>query len=156
MRSAVIVVLLAFFSLSSYSQNVKDTIQVHTDKAELTYKWKLISDNKANPNKGCYGCASFYYKIERTINPDKEGFYHYFLYLMSNSFYKSGNLTGTYVRDIKIDLIDGEQKTTVVDPFWVLVPPRSESFSGVHMAAKFKSADPKQVLSITWGEFSVY
>ena len=156
MKKTPFVLLLMLLVGGLDAQTLKDTVQVHTDSQEVIYKWKFVSENKQNKNQGCYGCASFYYKVLRTNEPNKDGQYHFFLYFSSNSFYKTGGLTHTYIRDLKISLVNESEKIVVAEMPYVLVPPRSETFSGVHLGAQFVSENAQQPLELRWAEYTVY
>ncbi len=54
--------------------------------------------------KSCAGCASYYYKILRSVKPvraeDSLYYYYFYFYYYSNSFLYTKEKTGTYLSDI--------------------------------------------------------
>ncbi len=135
LKTLLFVVLLCSQTVL-YAQTPKKT-QVHVDKNSKTYNWALSND-------GCWGCASFFWKIEREIEPDAEGFYNYEMAFSSNSFYSDKSLTSTYVSGIKITFIDATSEYLAAESFYQLIPPNEKRYK------KFGSKDPQQVIKVTW------
>jgi len=135
-KSAVLLLVLIIWNLNTWAQTDEKT-QVHVDKTGKRFDWSLS-------NEGCYGCASFFWRVMRGEKPDVEGFYNYYLQFSTNSFYADKSLTSTYISDIKILFVDGASEYQAVETFYQLVPPEMKKFK------KFKSKDPQQVIKLTW------
>lgn len=130
----------SFFSYSSVCAQNNDTEnkrQVHIDSNGKAYNWSLS-------NEGCFGCASFYWKIERGDIADSDGLYTYYIVFSTNSFYADKTLTSTYVTDFKVHFVDGNTKYLGVKPFYMLIPP------DVKKEKTFKSKNPDQVFIVSW------
>lgn len=145
MKKIIFIILIFLSTNFCYSQE-----QIHVDKTGYSYDWKLS-------NKACNGCASFYVQICRTKSYAKNGYYTYYVYFYSNSFYANGHIASTYIIDINIFIVDASgYRQKILGPFWVLAPPKSDYSDGVYLGATLYSKDPYQIINVTWGQFSVY
>src|SRR3990170_3036340 len=108
-------VLLALMLVSTLAMGQKAGYQ-YQNQVEYTqinntqtyYEWQLS-------NAGCYGCASFYWKVGRT--PIAGGNWQFDLWFYSNSFYANGTWGSTYVNGIMVN-VDGYYLRK--DPVWIL------------------------------------
>ncbi len=51
-------------------------------------------------NTPCYGCAAFYYRLDRTSKPDMYGNYTFYVYFSSYSWWSNGVQANTYLGDV--------------------------------------------------------
>jgi hypothetical protein len=136
--------LLLTISFSTMSQTI-----THVDRNGNSYDWKLFGN-------ACYGCASFYVKVDRTLYKQSDGFFYFYIYLYSNSFHSNGYLTSTYITNINIYSIENNTNSLIMGPFWSLVPPKNQNFDGVYNIATLKSRNPQQIWYVDFGQTFVY
>ena len=138
----ILSIALVFSFLTVHSQS--NSLVVHTDRNGLTYNWQLS-------NQACYGCGSFYLAILRDNIPDEKGVYKLYVYFWSNSFYANGLKASTYITNINIYAVDAQgNKKLLLQPFWFLVKPKTDSFDGYNLIATISTTDPQQIISITY------
>lgn len=110
-------------------------------KQTTTYiDWKLSND-------GCYGCASFYWKVNRTYD-FRYSTYYYNIYFYSNSFYSNGAWASTYLTGIYVN-VDGYYINK--RPVWLL-------FKDVYSneLTSFYTVNSNPTIKITWTGMSIY
>ena len=93
-------------------------------------------------NEGCWGCASFYWKVIKTKTPINEDYYYY-IYFYSNSFQTNGIWTSTYLWNIYLTVDKYKMNT---EPVWITF---RESFTPSMLWFKTKSSSPH--IYFTWG-----
>lgn len=145
-------ILLSFLLLLVFyfPSKLQAQTTIHIDRTGYKYDWALS-------NEARYGQGSFYLKVERTIFPNEKGYYFFYVYFYSNSFYLNGQLASTYITDVNMYMISPMgYKQQITKPFYVLVPPKSNAFNGVYKGAYLYSTDPKQIIEITWESISAY
>lgn len=143
---SILLIISPLISIPKSSDN--STTQI--DRNGYVYNWKMY-------NRSCSNCESFYYKIERTIHPDKNGFYFFYLYFYSNTF-SNGVLTFSYIKNINVySVLKDGTKQLLLKPFYIVVPPKSATYDGIYRANCYLySVDPQQVFDITFGEITSF
>lgn len=120
---------------SYYRKN--ETIQ---NQPTLYIDWKLT-------NQGCWGCASFYWSVNRQYIPSM-GQYKFDIWFYSNSFYANGQWASTYVQGLYF-FVDGYN--LYKDPAWLLFKDKyTTTFTS------FYTSNPTPVVKITWSSMSIY
>jgi hypothetical protein len=108
-------------------------------------------------NNTCSGCGSFYVMVVNQAYPANDGYYYYDVYLWSNSFYTNGFAASSYVKNIKLSLLQPNgtyMQVLALD--YALVPPKSAYFNGYfHLAYAF-SYSARQTIKITWSDIEVW
>lgn len=96
-------------------------------------------------NAGCFGCASFYWKVTKTVDSNV-GSNRYDVWFSSNSFYPNGVFASTYVWGIQL-YVDGK---LLQEPAWLLFkePYYNPLFS-------FES-HPQPVVALSWEGLKIY
>ena len=162
--------LLLLISICSFAQNNQYSKSNYSNsyyqKSESTNKTVTHVDRNLNKydwfvtNEAQLGMGSTYIKVERTVNPDGNGYYYFYVYFFSNSVYLNGKLASTYINDFSIDFYDQNgARVSIIKPTFVLVPPRSEAnnFDGTYYLGTYLySKDKQQVMSIDWGIIVAY
>jgi hypothetical protein len=91
-------------------------------------------------NQGCYGCASFYWKVTKTGS-------QYDVWFTSNSFYQNGEYASTYITDIRV-FVDNVQ---INEPIWLLF---KEAYT--NKIFSFYTPNPQPMINLSWGDLKVY
>jgi hypothetical protein len=137
MKKIFILILLFIISINAFSQSFikQNEYKPEKEKNVNFSDWKLS-------NEGCFGCASFYWKVMKNPIPDKDGFYYYYIYFYSNSFYKSGDYASTFVFGVNLN-IDGS---------FLLKLPIFISFKEEHSPQLlwFKTKNPNPSIILKW------
>ena len=138
MKKFLFIIFFLFFSFSiknnGFSQNPV------TDSKFITYiNWNLS-------NQGCFGCSSFYWSVVRTLSPDLNGYYYFYPYFYSNSFYVNGTWATTYVSDIFVY----SDNLVIKQVSWVTF---KESYSPVILWFKSKKQNP--LIVIKWSQIKI-
>ncbi len=138
MKTLLLSAVVVLFSFTTFAQSTENLV-VHTDVTGKKYDWTLS-------NTGCYGCASFYWRIMRSKTVDIDGFYEYYMFFSTNSFYKDKILTSTYITDIVIKFQNTatENGYVAVEPFYILVSPEEKR------SKKFESKKEDQIITVEW------
>lgn len=124
---------------SNFSSNIQKTIQI---PSTVVYtNWQLS-------NQGCYGCASFYWKINRTYIPEYKS-YQYDIWFLSNSFYQNGTLASTYVWGIIVN-VDGLNLRN--EPAWLLFKDTSYS----NQVTSFTTSNSSAKIILSWQGLKIY
>lgn len=129
---SIIIVLFSLLPVQSQNANAVSNATQFTD-------WQLSND-------GCWGCASFYWKITRTFQDD--GSYRFDIWFCSNSFYQNGTKASTYVQGIYIN-VDGYYIRN--ESTWVLF---KEVYS--NQLTSFLTKNPYPKINMTWTGLSIY
>jgi hypothetical protein len=115
---------------------------------------KVITPNNYNnwliSNQTCAGCGSFFIMVVNSPM-QSDGYYYYDVYLWSNSFYSNGFAASSYVKNIKVSIMQPNgvyQK--VLDVEYALVPPKSPSFNGYFHVAYVYSFSAQQIIKLNW------
>lgn len=105
----------------------------------------------------CYGCSSFFIMVVNEPTPTIDGRYYYNIYLWSNSFYNTGYVSSTYLKNVKFYLKDitGVQ-TFVFKMDYALVPPKSDYFDGIYHIAYVYSGSARQIIKMTWEDIGIW
>jgi hypothetical protein len=98
-------------------------------------------------NQGCYGCASFYWMVNRSFIPSMNQ-YRFDMWFYSNSYYTNGVWASTYVQGLYFN-VDGY--FLYKDPSWLLF---REKYSSTYTSFYTSNATP--VIKISWSSMSVY
>lgn len=135
-------ILLALFMLvTSFSFGQSNQMVEYTQQQPVTQvyvDWQLS-------NQGCLGCASFYWKVNRT--PLANG-WQFDIWWYSNSFYENGVRASTYVSGILVN-VDGYLLRK--DPVWILF---KDQYS--NQLTSFVSMNSNPKIYITWGAITIY
>jgi len=143
-----LLIILFFLLLSKHAKSQKQqqlnnlTTVTHVDANGYVYDWQ-----RSNP--GCYGCGSFYVKIERDIYPDETGMYNFYVKFYSNSFYANGQKSHTYIPSIWVYFSNGFDDYLQLEPFWLLV-------FDTGVGATLKSQNKYQIIKLVWSNPTVY
>ncbi len=119
-----------FFIKESKAQNVPSTY----------IDWQLS-------NQSCYGCASFYWKVNRSYSPEMRS-YRFDIWFSSNSFYPNGGYASTYLTGVYI-YSDGYLANK--EPFWFLFKEQATS-----NLSQFYSQNLNPAITITWQNLTIY
>lgn len=140
-------VLISLFLLLSLNNSAQNSVNVNTNRYN---QWIQVGQT-------CYGCSSFYIMVVNDVAPRTDGLYYYSIFLWSNSFYNTGYVASTYVKNIKIYAkdISGTQ-TFLLKTDYALVPPKSDYFEGSYYLAYVYSGSAKQIIKITWDEIGIW
>jgi hypothetical protein len=108
-------------------------------------------------NSTCSGCGSFYIMVTNQLYPANDGYYYYDIYLWSNSFYTNGYAASSYVKNIKISILQPNGTYyQVLTLDYALVPPKSMCFNGYFHLAYVYSFSAKQTIKLTWSDTEVW
>lgn len=125
---------LTFAQAQTYEQTSQtQTTVIYTD-------WRLSND-------GCYGCASFYWKVNKTYIPTYQT-YQYDVCFYSNSFYANGVWASTYVWGLLVN-VDGYYIHK--EPSWLLF---KEAMS--NQVTSFYSVNANPNIVLTWQGIKLY
>ena len=124
MKKIILLLVLIFCSMFGYSQTASPNDYI---------PWQLS-------NQGCYGCASFYWKVTKTGT-------QYDVWFTSNSFYQNGVYASTYLWGIKL-FVDNVQ---INQPMWLLF---KECYTNKLLT--FSSANPQPTVILMWEGIKVY
>lgn len=140
-----LVILLFCVGLVPIKYNNKN---INTNKIEILNKkqtstyidWKLSND-------GCYGCASFYWKVTRSYDYNTNR-YLFYIYFYSNSYYENTIWASTYLTGVYIN----------VDNFYINKQPIWLLFKDVYtnQLTSFYSYNANPTIKITWTGMSIY
>lgn len=130
---------------SSYAQ-----LKVHQDNIGTNYVWNLS-------NAPCYGCGSFYVSVWDDPQVGVNGYYTFYVYAWSNSYFGTGLAANSYISDINIYYLDmSGRQSHILGPFYKIATPKKVGFDGYSVVAILYSTDPKQIIHITWGQIMSY
>jgi len=134
---AFLIAFLLSFATISEAQTQTYYKKFQTD----TYiPWKIT-------NEGCYGCASFYWLVNRTFLPSNNT-YKFEIWFYSNSYYPNGAWASTYVQGLYFN-VDGYN--LYAEPSWVLFKDKYTS-----SLSTFFTPNPTPVVKMTWASMKVY
>lgn len=68
----------------------------------INITYNQVVNGWAMEGNNCAGCSGFYYKIMRTEYPHVDGYYYYYIYGYSNSYYSNGIAAPTRINGLKI------------------------------------------------------
>lgn len=129
--------MLAFSNVSEAQSAYYGKVQA--EQTEVYLPWRLTND-------GCFGCASFYWLVNRTYLPT--GNYKFEIWFYSNSYYTNGVWASTYVQGLYFN-VDGYNLYN--DPSWLLF--KDKYTSGL---STFYTVNPYPVIKMTWSSMRVY
>jgi hypothetical protein len=75
----------------------------------IVQNWTLIGDN-------CWGCAGVFYRIDMSRTRNSYGFYEFYIYLYSNSWWPNEIPANTMCNNIKIF-----KNNILMDKFWSVI-----------------------------------
>jgi len=133
----LLLILITFFYFNTSAQN---SMVIYPSD----YK------NWMTSNQTCAGCGSFFVMVVNNPVP-YNGYYYYDVYLWSNSFYQNGYASSSYVKNIKISIMQPNgvyQNVLNID--YALVPPKSPSFDGYFHLAYVYSLSAQQRIKLNW------
>lgn len=139
----IITFLIAFLlSCTTISEAQTQTYYKYRkqNQTEVYIPWKLTND-------GCYGCASFYWLVDRTFLPANNT-YKFEIWFYSNSFYVNGTWASTYVQGLYFN-IDGYNLYN--EQSWLLFKNKYTS-----SLTTFFTPNPTPVIKMTWASLKVY
>jgi len=128
MKKLIAIILLALFSFFPARSQIYDGTINYSD-------WQLS-------NPGCNGCSSFYWKIDRTVDRDLNGYYIYYIWLFSNSTYYNGAYAPTYIWGISA-VVDGQ---LIITNQWTLF---RDYYQPPNLI--FYSKHSRATVTISWG-----
>jgi hypothetical protein len=116
-------------------QDIQATPDVYID-------WQLS-------NQGCYGCASFYYKVvRRNLGLAFGNRYQFDIYFYSNSYLTNAVRTSTYVYGL---MVTADGFPVNKEPVWMLF---KEPYS--NQLLNFTTTNPYPRIFITWTGVSLF
>lgn len=131
----IIALIVLLFSLSFVSKS-----EAQNSVPSTYIDWQLA-------NQSCYGCASFYWKVNRSYSPEMKS-YKFDIWFSSNSFYTNGGYASTYLTGVYI-YSDGNLISK--DPFWFLFKEQATS-----NLSQFYSMTLNPTITITWQNITIY
>ncbi len=141
MKRLLIAFMLLFSFLNVDAQTYKTQSLYYEQSQPTVYiNWQLT-------NQGCYGCASFYWMVNKTYVPETAQ-YRFDIWFYSNSFYANGGWASTYLQGLYFN-VDGYYLYN--DPSWLLF---REKFSST--LTSFYTVNPAPVIKMTWASMRVY
>lgn len=132
-----LIILFTLFSVNSFSQS--NYYNKGGNNNTVRYiDWQLSND-------GCWGCASFYWSVQRTWVGST---YQYDIWFSSNSTYPNGQSCSTYLSGIYV-YVNGRLLNK--EPAWIMF---KDSYSNA--ATSFTIIDPNPVILLTWEDATIY
>lgn len=108
-------------------------------------------------NPTCPGCGSFFTMIVDEKTQAKNGYYYFYVYLWSNSYYGNTYAASSYVKNIEIFFINADGlEMSVINFTYALIPPKSNYFNGWFQLAYLYNTHPNQTIRIKWSEVKVW
>ena len=139
----LLTLILLIFGLNLNAQINKIDLNTYNKSSNRIIEytnWQLSND-------GCYGCASFYWKVTRSSQMDINNQFRYDIWFYSNSVWPNGEQASTYVSDINL-YVNGYKISYVP---WILF---KESYSNPLLSFYTSSYNP--LILLTWGGKKIF
>jgi hypothetical protein len=101
----------------------------------------------AKYNNECLGCVSFFYQVRRTAGIHIDGYYYYYVYFHSNSYYSNAIKSSTYLSGVKFYL----NQKFVFQKDYILIKPGEPQY-----VAWLRSKASHSYVNFTWQNLNIY